>query len=525
SVSASSLIGATVALYALFAIARSLLRSYFSPLNKVPGPLLNSFTNIPLFYSIIRGTYYQYSIRLHAQYGELVRIGCDHVSLSSASELRRILATHSFRKGANYERSLFLMPTTFSTTDPELNRIRRRQLGSLYSMPSIRSMEDLILEHGVLSLIKSWDKALVAAAGGSAATPPPPPLPNSSVTVNYHYGFHGIGFDVIGILGFGQSFNVLSQGDTTMTDAVHKMLSLLAMTGRLPIIRRMRWAFPSLFGAKDYITTIVTRAIETRKALVEETGKPPRIDLLQKLIDARDPASGQVIDMPSLISETALLLVAGTDTTSNTMSWTLMHLMHYPNVYKRLRDDIRREFPDHSAPIRYEEARRHLPYLTAVISESMRLSPTVAGYLPRRLPPTEDGGGSDICGYYIPTGAAEICLGFAASHRSSNTWLDDPCRFDPERFMGSDAEANTKNVLAFSSGARMCIGRNLAWVELYTTLANILRRYDFKLPVNAPYGPHRMCNGVPEEIPGAAFVTCGPKDPKSNCQVEISAAY
>ncbi|KAJ2743785.1 hypothetical protein GGI20_003481 [Coemansia sp. BCRC 34301] len=460
-----------------------------------------------MYYSIVRGTYYEYSIKLHSQYGELVRMGRSNISLSSAPELRRILATHSFRKGANYERSLFLKPTTFSTTDPELNRTRRRQLGSLYSMPSIRAMEDLVLEHGVLSLIKSWDMALAGA---------------DKATVNYHYGFHGIGFDVIGILGFGQSFNVLSMGDTTMTDAIHRLLALQAVTGRLPIIRKMRWAFPAWFAAKDYITTIATRAIETRMSLAAEKEKAPHIDLLQKLIDARDPETGQGIDMPSLISETVLLLVAGTDTTSNTLSWTMMYLINYPHVYQRLRDDVRREFPDFAAPIRYEEARTRLPYLTAVISESMRLNPTVAGYLPRRLPMEYNS--AQVCGYDIPADAAEICLGFAASHRSSKMW-PDPHRFDPERFMGNNAEANIKNVLAFSSGVRMCIGRNLAWVELYTTLANLLRRYDFALPAGAPYGPHRLHNSIPQEIPGAAFVTCGPRNPKRNCQVVITAAY
>ncbi|KAJ2911203.1 hypothetical protein GGI21_000117 [Coemansia aciculifera] len=514
-----ALVGAVLTFCVLAAMTRSLLFYFSGPLSKVPGPFLNSFSNIPLFYNIIRGTYYEYSIKLHTQYGDLVRIGCDHVSLSNASELRRILATHSFRKGANYERSMFDKPSVFSTTDADLNRTRRRQLGSLYSMASIRAMEDLVLEHGVLSLIKSWDGALATSKSQESKT----------ATVSYYYGFHGIGFDVIGILGFGQSFNVISQGDTTMADAIHGMMTLLALFGRLPVTRKMRWAFPRLFAAKDYVATIGTRAIESRKSFVKKNGKPPCIDILQKLIDARDPETGQAIDMPSLVSETAALLVAGTDTTSNTMSWTMMHLLHYPQAYQRLCSDIRKAFPDHSTPIRYEEARARLPYLTAVISESMRLNPTVAGYLPRRLPAANDGGGSgvDLCGYFIPSDSAaattEICLAFAASHRCSTTWLN-PHVFDPERFLGPDAEANAKNMLAFSSGARMCMGRNLAWVEMYTTLANLLRRYDFRLPANAPYGPHRLRNGIPEEIPGTAFVTGGPKFPKRDCLVEISLA-
>ncbi|KAJ2748912.1 hypothetical protein IWQ56_007342, partial [Coemansia nantahalensis] len=97
------------------------------------------------------------------------------------------------------------------------------------------------------------------------------------------------------------------------------------------------------------------------------------------------------------------------------------------------------------------------------------------------------------------------------------TW-ERPLEFDPERFMGADGAARAKDVLAFSSGVRICLGRNLAWIELYTTLANVLRRFTFELPADAPYGPHRRA------IPGASFVTFGPDDPRANCRVCIVPA-
>ncbi|KAJ2470695.1 hypothetical protein EV174_006073, partial [Coemansia sp. RSA 2320] len=389
-----------------------------------------------------------------------------------------------------YEINSDTKSTILSTSDPELYKIRRRQLGNVYSMPTMRMMEDIILENGVLSIIKLWDAELVAA-----------PPNQASVAVNYHYGFHGMGYDVVGALGFGQSFNVLSQGDKTVTDAIHRALTLKILKGSIPFFPRMRWLFPSLYEARSYLANTGINVIKKRRDEIKATGKPPRIDILQKLIDAHDPETGEVLDEGSLLAEVFLLLIAGTETTSNTMSWTLMNLMHYPSVYQRLRDDVRREFPDHSTPICYEEARTRLPYLTAVITECMRLNTVAAGRLTRRVP--EEGGGATVCGYFIPTDSAEICLGIAACHRSNEVW-PDPLRFDPERFMGPDAEINAKNILAFSSGARMCIGRNMAWVVLYAALANLLRTYNFKLPANAPYGPHRLRNDIPEEIPGVA---------------------
>ncbi|KAJ2484691.1 hypothetical protein EV174_002236 [Coemansia sp. RSA 2320] len=460
---------------------------------------------------MLRGNYHAYTSQLHAKYGPLVRIGYSQVLLANPSEMRRILATHNFRKGAVYERNSDTNSTLFSTSDPELYKIRRRQMGNVYAMPTLRLLEDIILEDGVLSLTRLWDSTLAAA-----------PPNQKSVAVNYHYGFHGMGYDIIGALGFGQSFNVLSQGDDRVTDAIHSLLILKILKGIVPFFPRMRWMFKSLNAARSFVFNTGIEMIKKRRDEIKATGKPPRIDILQKLLDASDPETGEVLDESSLLAEIFVLLIAGTETTSNTLTWTLMNLMHYPSVYQRLRDDVRREFPDHSTPIRYEEARARLPYLTAVINECMRLNTVAAGCFTRRVP--EEGGGATVCGYFIPAGSADICLGFAACHLSSEVWTE-PAKFDPERFMGPDTDSNLKNILAFSSGARMCIGRNLAWIELYAALANLLRTYNFKLPANAPYGPHRLRNGIPEEIPGITFATCTPIKPTKNCWIEIERAF
>ncbi|KAJ1797322.1 hypothetical protein LPJ59_003213, partial [Coemansia sp. RSA 2399] len=74
-----------------------------TPLWKVPGPTINSFTNIPLKYHIVRGQYHAYALHLHTIYGEVVRVGYNQVSVSNLAELRRILSTHEFRKGESYD--------------------------------------------------------------------------------------------------------------------------------------------------------------------------------------------------------------------------------------------------------------------------------------------------------------------------------------------------------------------------------------------------------------------------------------
>ncbi|KAJ1728505.1 hypothetical protein LPJ72_005434, partial [Coemansia sp. Benny D160-2] len=192
-------------------------RSYFTSLWNVPGPLLNSFTNVPLNYHTLRGDYHSYTEKLHSAYGPAVRVGYNIVSISDPAELRQILATHEFPKGRMYDLMRSFCPSIFSTRDPELNKLRRRQLGNSYSLPSVRLYEDKVLKHGVLSLISQWDAQIASSPTASSAL------------VNFYYGFHSMAFDIIGVLGFGKSFEILSSGDKTIIDCVSKsnMLSVV----------------------------------------------------------------------------------------------------------------------------------------------------------------------------------------------------------------------------------------------------------------------------------------------------------
>ncbi|KAJ1747983.1 hypothetical protein LPJ79_004873 [Coemansia sp. RSA 1821] len=490
-------IASSLLFYSVYFVCCAIYRAYATPLRHVPGPFVNKFTNLPLRFQVFRGKYHTYTISLHAKYGQVVRVGYNKVSVSNVSELKRILATHKYVKGKHYEQGLFLPPTIFSTTSSEHNRKRRRQMGATYTMRSMQQLQDKVIEMGAHALMSEWDRQI-------------------GREVNYFYGFHSIAVDIIGALGFGDSFGILKHNDRRIIDGLHKMVKLVVMRSCVGLLGRFPWLAKSLNQGRLYVTGVAENAIAKRLAQMHE--KP--VDILQKLIDAHDPVTHENIRGLHLTSEITLLLVAGTDTTSNTLSWTLMQLLHHPAIMRRLQTDIREAFPDPSQTVRFEEAREKLPFLTAVIYESMRLHPAVSGYLTRVVPQN----GTTLGSHYVPH-LTEICISFAACHRDPETW-NSPDLFDPWRFMGPEAEHNKRNILAFSSGVRMCIGRNLAWIELYTVLANILRRYRFSLPRDSPYGPHRLAGTKdrPESIPGLAFTTFGPENPSSNCRVNITLA-
>ncbi|KAJ2784858.1 hypothetical protein H4R18_000892 [Coemansia javaensis] len=504
-------VAAAAAVMAWVAVRRALL----TPLRRIPGPALSSFTNVPMHYHIARGKFHDYLERLHAQYGEVVRIGHNQVSVADPAELRRILASHEFRKGAHYEQGVMMSPSTFSCIDPELNKKRRRQLGPAYALSALRGLEATIVEHGAQALMAAWDERIRAAleAGDGARA-----------EVNYFHGFHGVAVDVIGVLGFGRSFGLTQGADAGIVDAMRKHVTLVALSARVPVVGTRRWLFPRLHAARDRVVGVARGAIGLRRQEMAARGEKQRRDILQRLIDARDPETGEALHGPALTIEVLLMMIAGTDTTSNTMTYTLMHLLHHPAVLARLQRDIRQAFPDASAAIRYDEARERVPLLTAVILEAMRLHPAVNGYQPRTVP----AGGAVLRGRYAVPARTDICVAIGAANRNARVW-ERPLQFDPGRFLGPDGEARRKDMLSFSSGVRMCLGRNLAMIELHTVLANVLRRYALALPAAAPYGPHRPSTrpgaaGQPEHIPGSSFITFGPDCPHQNCVVEISLA-
>ncbi|KAJ2758980.1 hypothetical protein H4S06_002447 [Coemansia sp. BCRC 34490] len=486
-------------------------RSLLTSMRNIPGPFLNSFSNIILNYHITCGSYHTYVNKLHSKYGEVVRIGYNQISVSSLDELKRILATHDFLKGKMYESNGITAVSSFSAIDPEVSKTKRRQIGNSYSLPTIRLYEDKILEHGVLSLMKSWNSQLVLSQNEKTM--------EKKTRVNFYYGYHGIAFDVIGILGYGASFNVIPSGDQTIIDQLRNSISIGIIQATLPFGNYTQHLFYNMVAARNHLVVrtanaIRKRRLENKEAESSKEKRAAHEDILQRLITAHDPMTGKMMDDDAVTAELQLMLAAGTDTTSNTMAWATLRMLYTPEVYQRLKDDIRTAFPDKSTIIRYDMARSSLPYLTAFIYEVMRLHTVVAGYLPRRVPTN----GVCLLGkYQVPFGA-ELCVSISPCHLNPNVW-SEPKRFDPDRFMGPDAEERIKDVLVFSAGVRNCIGRFLGLFELFTTLANLIHKYDFELPADIKSRYRSV-----EDIPGSSFITLAPVHPTKDCWALILPA-
>ncbi|KAJ2805065.1 hypothetical protein H4R20_002243 [Coemansia guatemalensis] len=366
-------------------------------------------------------------------------------------------------------------------------------------------MEPIVLDCGIRAIKEKWDAALALTHDNKAE-------------VNYANHFSLASFDIIGALGFGQRFHALRDNTSKIIDWVQST----AMLCGLRIIFKDVQAFPArLFTKKlvkdvDEFVAFSNAATERRKdelsrGLIE---KPK--DILQAMIDAEDPNSKIKMTRSQITAENIAFLLAGTDTTSLTLSWTIHYLMLHPQIYQKAVDEVRSRFPRHHL-ITYAEGKAQLPYIEACIYESLRIR-GVTGTMFARVVPK---GGATFQGYFLP-GGTQINVNVAGANHHQQTW-EAPRRFMPERFIKNEAAKH--DVLTFSSGVRICPGRKLAFYEMMTILANLLKDYDIAMSEDSLFVPERLdANGYPMVMPRAQNLTVGPKYPDRDCRILISAA-
>ena len=195
--------------------------------------------------------------------------------------------------------------------------------------------------------------------------------------------------------------------------------------------------------------------------------------VLQEIYQSDLPDSEKTIQR--FIEEAQTLLVAGSETTGNTLTLTTFYLLADPKRAGKLKQELVQVGDQHS-PLVYHDLQR-LPYLTASITEGLRISSSVAGRLPRINPHAA----MNYKDFIIPAGAA-----VSMSIRDVNlneTIFPNADHFIPERWLGDSEKRQVleKYMVAFGRGPRNCIGMSLALVELYLVIGNLFRDYDMKL--------------------------------------------
>lgn len=207
-------------------------------------------------------------------------------------------------------------------------------------------------------------------------------------------------------------------------------------------------------------------------------------DILGKLLHVHDEKPDQ-LDMTAVQSMVTSNIFAGSDTTATSMRAVIYYLLRNPQCKQKLVEEIdsARKAGRCSDLIQLKEAEQ-MPYLQAVLYEALRLHPAVGMSLPRVVPE----GGFEVDGQSIPAGAV-IGTNPWVIHKDKTVFGEDAELFNPTRWIKrADSAEEDKRVgdmhrcfFSFGAGARMCLGRNLSWMEMSKLVPTLFARYEIEL--------------------------------------------
>ncbi|KAM3731410.1 hypothetical protein ACB098_12G161600 [Castanea mollissima] len=166
--------------------------------------------------------------------------------------------------------------------------------------------------------------------------------------------------------------------------------------------------------------------------------------------------------------------IGGTDTTSATIEWAMTELLRNPDIMAKAKQELTETIGIGEST--QEKDIPRLPYLQAVLKETMRLHPVAPLLLPLSRIEVE------VCGYTIPKHTQVIVNAWAIA-RVPMYW-DKPTQFKPERFIDSKVDFRGTNLsfMPFGSGRRICPGLDLAVRMLSLFLASLIHHFNWKLP-------------------------------------------
>ncbi|CAM0884571.1 unnamed protein product [Alopecurus aequalis] len=197
------------------------------------------------------------------------------------------------------------------------------------------------------------------------------------------------------------------------------------------------------------------------------------VDVLLQL--ASDPNLEVKLNRESVKAFTQDLIAGGTESSAVTVEWALSELLKKPAVFAKATEELDRVVGAERWVT--EKDVPSLPYVDAIVKETMRLHPVAPMLVPRVS--RED---TSIAGYDIPAGTRALVSVWSIG-RDPKLW-EAPEEFMPERFLGSklDVKGQDYELLPFGTGRRMCPGYSLGLKVIQVSLANLLHGFTWRLP-------------------------------------------
>lgn len=339
----------------------------------------------------------------------------------------------------------------------------RRKVANLYSMTALLKMEPSV-DSCIEIVLQRFDEFTYLKQ-----------------TINMHHWLQCYAFDVIGLITFSRRFGFLDKGKDIegIMKSIHNFLQYATLVGIYNEWHKYLFGLIAVVGFKGMRNIVAFSLNRIKRNNGRDKGEGElEDDFLSKAL-ALHQAAPDRFSLDDVISTCTTNVGAGSDTTGISLSSILYYLVRNPHTLRKLRAEIEGEAQrgNVSSPITFQEAQT-MPYLQAVIKESLSLHPATGLRLARVVPAA----GAVIAGTRFPGGTI-VGVNCWVAHANASVFGDDAGTFRPERWLESDETTSMLNkfLMPFGVGSRTCIGKNISLLEISKLIPELIRRYDFQL--------------------------------------------
>ena len=373
--------------------------------------------------------------QLQREYGDMVSMhrpnGRLAYFINDAAEGHRILARRhaKYRKGPGFERVKMLLGNGLIVSDGDVWRRSRRMVQPAFGRQNIHRLVDVMVE---CSQRRDRHWSALAAKG-------------EQCNITAETSDFALELILISIFGRDYDERIVTEGDNPFAFLSRDSTRDLSVVMK---VRRLR--------------ELLMNIINDRRQRKDDES----FDFLQMYLQAQDKDGNYFTD-DELLDELMTLIVAGFETSANTLNWAWYLLAKYPDVEAKIIAEAKQHIPDVGAVT--SDALMAMEYTQQVLEETLRLYPPV--WLFTRRAHEDD----DLENFDVPPGT-DIYLSPFILQRTEHYW-PNPEQFDPDRFLAANSNKKDRPFFPFSLGPRRCVGEYFSFMEMKVHLGLLLPRF------------------------------------------------
>ncbi|KAF8548313.1 cytochrome P450 [Imleria badia] len=377
--------------------------------------------------------------------------------------------------------------------DGESHRRQRKSLTLAFSIAAIRNLTP-IFNDSAHKAKGAWN-ALIESSG------------EDNAIIDVQNWMNYISLDTIGLACFSHDFGALEGKHSSVTEIFDTFSSSTPASTLNIGLGLLALAFPFLVQVPTPRARLIwklNRAMEeisntllarTKKELdLGAVGDKEEKSVIGLLIKGSGAESEFQLSQEEVLAQMKVLLIAGYETTSISMTWALIELSQHPDIQTKLRNELL----EHGSDPTYDQLANGLPYLDAVVHEILRihspgLEATRVAAEDDIIPfsePVRTKSGQLVDNLSITKGTV-VTIPLASVNRSTVIWGDDAKDFKPSRWLEDDDGHNGiptkarevqghRHLLTFSDGPRNCLGKNFAVTEFKAVLSVLVKNFVFE---------------------------------------------